>query len=128
MHDNFKSKLKTGIVILLFLLIGAYALFRLYPLIAGVHLKVYGATNYESRTNPLVLLTGNARRATKLSVNGHTINITKDGDWNDKVLLLPGYNEIEIQAVDKFGKEKQKILYLNFISPSDNIPVSTIIN
>lgn len=119
MHDDFKSKLKIGILILLFVFIGVYALYRTGALIAGVHLEVEGLTNYESRTDPLVTITGNARRATELTINGRAINITKEGDFSEELLLLPGYNIIDVEAVDKFGKRKQETFYLYLISKED---------
>lgn len=119
MHDDFKSKLKIGILVLLFVGIASYALYRTRALIAGVHLEIHGVTNYESRTDPLVTISGNARRATQLLINGRTIYITKEGDFSEKLLLIPGYNIIEVEAVDKFGKRKEQTLYLNLISKED---------
>lgn len=119
MHDDFKSKLKIGILILLFIGIASYALYRTRALIAGVHLEVHGVTQYESRTDPLVTISGNAKRATELLINGRVIYITKDGDFSEQLLLFPGYNIIKIEATDKFGKQKEETLYLNLISKED---------
>jgi len=118
MQDDFKSKLKIGILILLFVIIGGYTIFRTKDLIVGVRLKVSGITEYESRTDPLVTLSGNARRAVELTINGRKIFITENGDFNEKLLLLPGLNIITVQAVDKFGKSKEKIFHLNFENKS----------
>lgn len=116
MQDDFKSKLKIGILILLFVFLAGYTVFRTKDLVAGVHLEVSGITNYESYNDPLLMVSGNARRATELIINGRKIYITKEGDFSEKLLLLPGLNIISIKATDKFGKSKEKTFRVNLNS------------
>lgn len=113
MQDTIKQKIKMGGVVLLCIIILGYAYFRTKDLIFGVQLKVSGITEYESRTNPLVTLSGNAQRAVELTIDGRKIFITEDGTFNEKLLLLPGLNIITVQATDKFGKSKENIYHVN---------------
>jgi Glucodextranase, domain B len=113
MHDTLKSKLKiTGLAILFMIILG-YTWYRTKDLIVGVRLHVSGIVDYESRTDPHITLSGNALHATKLLINGRTIFITKGGDFTEDLLLLPGYNIIEVQATDKFGKSKEQVFHVN---------------
>ena len=113
MHDTLKSKLKIAGISLLFLVIVGYTYYRTKDLFTGVRLHVSGIVDYESRTDPHIALSGNALHATKLLINGRTIFITKGGDFTEDLLLLPGYNIIDVWAVDKFGKSKEQVFHVN---------------
>jgi hypothetical protein len=45
-------------------------------------------------------------------INGRTVAMDKSGAFSDGALLSPGYNIVEISQVDRFGKEKRKIIHL----------------
>ncbi len=48
-------------------------------------------------------VTGNAKNATSLTLNGREISIDQSGNFNETIMLLSGYNVITIKAEDKFG-------------------------
>lgn len=71
----------------------------------GVKLE---ATMENSPNSSIVTIHGNAKRATRLTINGRDIFIDKEGNFYEYVSPLPGFYVIEIKAVDRFGKVKEK--------------------
>jgi len=51
----------------------------------------------------VVQITGNAKNAVSLTINGREISINHAGDFNETIALLSGYNIINITGKDKFG-------------------------
>ena len=103
----------TGILVF-FLLIVGYAFFRSQDLIFGVKIKNVNLSDGVKVANNILQVTGNAKNATNLSLNGREISINEAGDFNETVALLLGYNVINITAKDKFGyidEKNYKIIY-----------------
>ena len=118
MTQDVKKILKISVFSLFFILIFGYAFFRSYDLLLGVKIKnlniVDGAparTTVQSggkMTDNVLKVTGNAKNATKLTLNGREISIEQDGNWEETIALLSGYNLINIKAEDKFGNKDEK--------------------
>lgn len=105
---SFKYALKIGFSGLLFLIIIGYAFYRTKDLILGVKLEVSGIKDNSSYSSPLINISGRAKNASFVSLSGKEIYIDKDGYWNDKLLLMSGYNIITIEVKDKFGHQTRK--------------------
>ncbi len=59
-------------------------------------------------------VTGNAKNATSLTLNGREISIDREGNFGETIALLSGYNIINIKARDKFGyidEKNYKLIY-----------------
>lgn len=97
----------TGIAIF-FLLIVGYAFFRSHDLIFGVKIKEVNIVDGTKVTDSVIEVIGNAKNATKLTLNGREISIDEKGNFNETIALLAGYNIINIQAQDKFGYTDEK--------------------
>ena len=102
-----------------FILIIIYAFFRSHDLIFGVKIKNVNINGLSAQagvkfTNGVLQITGNAKNATNLTLNGREISIDKTGNFNETIALLLGYNTINIKAKDKFGyndEKNYKIIY-----------------
>jgi len=60
-------------------------------------------------------ITGNAKNTVNLTLNGREISINEAGDFNETIVLLTGYNIINITARDKFGymdEKNYKLIYM----------------
>src|SRR3989338_6229666 len=101
--QNHKRILKHCLVYVFFFTIIIYTFFHTKNLVFGVKLKINGIENGSSYTSPLLSLTGKAKNAINFTLDGRKIFINKDGDWQDQLLLSPGYNIISFEAQDKFG-------------------------
>lgn len=86
-----------------FVLIIIYAIFVSKDLIFGVKLKDINLTDGVTVTEDTIKVTGNARNAIKLTLNGREISVDQQGNFDETIALLSGYNIISIRAQDKFG-------------------------
>jgi len=59
-------------------------------------------------TENIIKITGNAKNAINLTLNGREISVDQAGNFNETIALLPGYNIISIIAKDKFGYVDEK--------------------
>lgn len=99
-----KKVLSAGIIILLSVLILAYALFRSRDLLFGIRLTTAGITDGMTATVPILDFSGVARHANGITVDGKTVALSEDGSWHDSLALLDGYNIVTVSATDKFGR------------------------
>lgn len=97
-----------------FLLIIVYAFFRSQDLIFGVKIKNVNIVDGTRVANNILEVTGNAKNAKNLTLNGREVSINLYGDFSETIALLSGYNVINIRAQDKFGyvdEKNYKLIY-----------------
>ena len=93
---------------ILFLFIIVYAFFTSKDLIFGVKIKNVNIVDGAKVTESVLEITGNAKNAITLTLNGREISVNQQGDFDETISLLSGYNIINIKAQDKFGKIDEK--------------------
>jgi glucodextranase-like protein len=91
-----------------FLLIILYAFWGSHNLIFGVKIKNVNIADGTKVSNAVIAVTGNAKNAVNLTLNGREITVNQAGDFNETIALLLGYNIVEIRAKDKFGYMDEK--------------------
>ncbi len=105
-------------IILLIALIGGYGIWRSRDLLFGIRLSVTGITDGMTATSEVLNLSGTAKHANSLSLDGRTVPLTESGTWQDTILLLPGSNVITIAATDKFQRTIFKEYNVVYIAPA----------
>ena len=103
-----------------FIFIIVYAFFRSHDLIFGIKIKHttindLPAQELSSTKENILKIAGNAKNAVSLTLNGREISINQDGDFEETLVLLLGYNTINLEARDKFGysdKQDYKLTYM----------------
>ncbi len=120
MSINVKKTLQIGSLVLFFFIIIGYAFFGSQNLIFGVKIK---NVNFGSSpaspdgmkvADSVLHITGNAKNANSLRLDGREISIDENGDFTETIALLAGYNIINLRAQDKFGyvdEKNYKIIY-----------------
>ncbi|HEY4512575.1 hypothetical protein A2818_00465 [Candidatus Nomurabacteria bacterium RIFCSPHIGHO2_01_FULL_40_12] len=114
MNTNAKKIVKIASLSVFFLLIIIYAFFRSHDLIFGVKIKNVNIIDGTKVTNSVMQVTGNAKNAINLTLNGREISIDENGNFSETIALLSGYNIINIKAQDKFGyidEKNYKLIY-----------------
>jgi hypothetical protein len=114
MTQDVKKIVKIGGLSFFFFLIIVYAFFVSKDLIFGVKIRNVSLTNGSTVTENVINITGNARNAILLSLDGREISVDQQGNFKETIALLPGYNIINIKAKDKFGdtdEKNYKIMY-----------------
>lgn len=108
MNANFKKIVKISGFSIFFILIIIYAVFISKDLIFGIKITEVNLSDGAVFTENILKLTGNAKNAIKLTLNGREISIDQAGNFNETIALLPGYNIVTIKAQDKFGYTDEK--------------------
>lgn len=107
-ENPIKKILRLSLLVGFFLFIIIYAFFRSHDLIFGVKIKNVNINDGTTVTNNVLNVTGNAKNAIKLTLNGREISIDQAGNFNETIALLPGYNIVDIKAVDQFKYSDEK--------------------
>ncbi len=114
MNPNIKKILQISFLSVFFLFIVVYALFRSKDLIFGVKIENVNIKGGARVENNILAVTGNAKNAKNLTLNGREISVDVKGNFNETIALLSGYNIINIKAKDKFGyvdEKNYKVIY-----------------
>ncbi len=108
MNQSIKKILQITSLSVFFILIIIYAFFRAHDLIVGVKIKNVNLIDGTKFTESVLKITGNAKNAINLSLNGREISIDPKGGFDETIALLSGYNVVTIKAEDKFGYIDEK--------------------
>jgi hypothetical protein len=114
MNTSAKKIVKAAGLGVFFILIIGYALFVSKDLIFGVKIRDVNLSDGATVTDNILKVTGNAKNAISLVLDGREISIDQQGNFNETIALLDGYNIINIKAQDKFGyvdEKNYKIIY-----------------
>ena len=114
MNSDAKKILKISSFTLFFLFIIVYAFFTSKDLLFGVKVVDVNIVDGAKMTENVLEVKGNAKNAINLTLNGREISIDKEGNFNETIILLPGYNIVNIKAKDKFGNVDEKNYKLTF--------------
>ncbi len=110
--SNTSSKLKLFFYSLLGLIIIFYTIFQAQKLIYGPIINVYSPLNGSTYSQALIQIEGNAQNISRINLNDRPIFTDKNGNFQEKILLSPGYNIIKLDAQDKFQNYTEKRLEL----------------
>lgn len=109
--------LKSGILLTLGVAIIALVGYNMRDRILGTPLVVRTADNGATLTSAFLPITGSARHARELLINGRSITIDRHGAFTDEIVLSPGYNIVEVSLTDQFGSHKTKTYQVVFDAP-----------
>ncbi|MFZ2523547.1 MAG: hypothetical protein WAW92_04150 [Minisyncoccia bacterium] len=112
MTRSGKTILKYGLLGLLGLVIVSYSVFQAWKIIEGPVISILSPENGRTFNETLISIEGQAKNVSHLYLNDRPIYTDKNGYFNEKFLLSPGYNIVKLNAVDKFRKYTEKRLYL----------------
>ena len=91
-----------------------FVFFRTKDVVLGVKIKdvniVPEALPMDSigKASGIRKVTGNAKNAVNLTLNDRAISVDQEGNFNETIVLLSGYNIISIYARDEFGNSDEK--------------------
>ena len=108
MQSQAKKILKISLILLLFILIIVFVFFNSKDLIFGVKIKNVNIADNMKVPENTIKITGRAKNAIKLSLDGREISVDQRGNFDETIALLSGYNIVNIKAQDKFGNIDEK--------------------
>jgi len=107
MTNLFKKILYISIFVVLFVGMGAYAYSRLRHLASGPMLEEINIEDMSVTENPHLVIEGLTKNTSKINLSGMSVLATQDGKFREDIVLVPGYNIIELSLEDRFGKIKK---------------------
>ncbi len=108
MYWNLKRIIVTVVATLFIGGIFYYAYYQARGIIAGPTITLTTPQDGEMITTPLVRVTGTAVNTKELTLDGRSIFVDLQGNFNEQLLLYAGYNIIEVVAKDADGREERK--------------------
>lgn len=111
-YEDGKMILKILFIAFFVLLIIGYGLFQSKKIIGGPKISLTSPATGEVVTKSDVDIVGVASNISSISLNDRPIFIDESGNFNEKLMLYPGYNIIKIRAEDKFGSSVEKDIEL----------------
>ncbi len=107
-----KKIVRISIFFLVVATVSSYAIFASHDFIIGPTISVTEPQNGSTVSTPTVKIIGKVERIKDISLNDRLITIDDVGNFNETVLMAPGYNIFIIKVHDKFGRSKDYRLEL----------------
>ncbi len=106
-HD-FKTKINIGALIVLFIVAGTYTYFKMKDALFGSNIKISGIFDGQVFNSPIVNITGTAKKMKLFAIDGRAISFNGASQFNESLVLIPGYNIVNIHSEDSFGRQIEK--------------------
>jgi hypothetical protein len=114
--------LRSGLLAGFIALILALVVYNMRDMLFGAPLTVSAAADGATLEDSFVTLTGAAKHARELQINGRDVPIDRAGSFSDGIILSTGYNIVEVALTDRFGNQKVKT-YHWVVSPTDAVAI-----
>jgi len=92
----------------------SYGIFNARNLIIGPTIEIFTPTQDTETGENVFTVNGRAKNIAFISLNEKPIFIDKEGLFEEKLLLSPGSNIIEIKARDRFKNETKKTITIYY--------------
>lgn len=109
---DLKLILKTGFATLVILFVLGYSLFEFRRIIQGPIIEISEPQDGASYNKNPIKIAGVAKNISHLKLNDWPIAINEKGEFEEKLLLSPGYNIMKLESQDRFGRKNIKYLEL----------------
>lgn len=93
-------------------IISGYAIWRSMNYARGPEIDIYTPTDGFTATTSTVAIVGRAQRVNNLLLNGKSISVDEQGNFNETIIIFPGINIVTLEAHDRFERETVKRLKL----------------
>jgi hypothetical protein len=111
-REGTKKIIKIAGVTFVVLIVLGYALVTSHSFISGPEIVIYEPVNGSALATSSVMIKGAALRIQDITLNGRPILIDEKGNFNETLLLSPGYNVSLFSAKDKFDRTTEYKLEL----------------
>ncbi|MEX0910479.1 MAG: hypothetical protein WDZ73_01860 [Candidatus Paceibacterota bacterium] len=114
--------IKIFLMLLVFIVILAFAYFKTANLVSGPTINIISPTNAMTYQDNFIEIKGSAQRIAKIYLNNRQIFTDTEGYFREPLILFPGYNILTLRAEDKFGREVIKKLHIVH-TPEEKAPL-----
>jgi hypothetical protein len=109
-----KFYLKAITIVLFLICLFGYGIFEVWKYATGPQILVSSPKNGVSVSESLITITGHGQNTKEITLNDRPIVVDESGRFSEKILLSYGYNILDLEAKDRFGKtteQKLQIVY-----------------
>jgi hypothetical protein len=117
MNRDAKFYFRVTMVVIFALFIGWYSYFQSRKLIGGPQIVIESPQNGATVKESLVEIKGKASNIKDISLNDRPIFIDEQGNFDEKLLVPPGYTIMSMKADDRFGRKTSQTLELYYDAP-----------
>lgn len=115
-NRSFESRIKKILILSMFLFMTFYGFYNARGMIIGPTLDIYSPSSENLETiDKIINVKGEAKNISSITLNERRIMVDTEGFFEEKVLLSPGSNIVEITAKDRFKNEVKKVIKVYYI-------------
>lgn len=107
-----RISLQTYILTAGILAVAGLAIFNMRDILFGAPLSLTAPRDGSSVASDIFPISGIAKHADAVTVDGGSIPVDQNGAFSDEVILSPGYNVVQVALLDRFGRETVKTLHI----------------
>ena len=120
-NKNLESRVKKMLVFLMFLFMTFYGFYNARGMIVGPTIDIYSPSSENLETNDKIIkIKGEAKNISVITLNERHILIDTNGIFEEKILLSPGSNIIELKAKDRFKNEVKKLIKVYYVEHKED--------
>ncbi len=102
------SRLTRIVLVAFFILVILYAYYEARGFLYGPSIDVPSEVTIAH--DPFITIRGTAARISELSMDGKPVPVTEAGAFEEPYLLAVGYNRIVLEARDRYGRSRERII------------------
>jgi len=107
MTDSLRNKITRWSVLILFIIVVGYGIFRIYPFLLGPSITLYAPQNGDEVGASTFEVSGKVIRAKEIRLQGRPITIDTDGVFKETLVTHAPYTILVLEAEDAYGKKEQ---------------------
>lgn len=109
-YYNDREKLKTILLLILFISALIYGITRAYPLISGVKITITEPYDGQFVATTTFKIKGYVERSKEIKIQGRSVNIDREGNFEETLVSSMPYTLITVEATDKYNHKVVKTL------------------
>ena len=107
------SRIARIVLVFFFLILVGYGMYEAQGILYGPLIDVPSETM--TVHDPYTIIKGRAERIMELRLNGKTIPVTENGEFEEPYLLAEGSNHLILDARDARGRTARKIIDIAYV-------------
>ncbi|HUO50481.1 MAG TPA: hypothetical protein VMU25_02885 [Candidatus Paceibacterota bacterium] len=104
-----------ALLLLFFTILVIYAYFEARGILWGPSIQI--SSDISTVTTPYIEIKGTTTHIAELTLNGQSVPVTESGGFDIPYALSPGYNRLQLDAKDKYGKTTERVVQIILATP-----------
>lgn len=114
-----------GLVVIALFVISTFSYYKTRDLIFGTDISVASPANGATVLTEIVVVRGQAKNLASIYMNGRPLIVDPEGNFEEELLLAPGYTKILLTGEDRFRREVEKTIEIVY-KPTEEKPLTSL--